>query len=67
MEDKLLLKTGEIKVLRDSLRQTEQERDQQRKAQLLQEKEKAQARSDKEKELLKKVNHAHQVTLSLKG
>ncbi|MGH0192359.1 UNVERIFIED_CONTAM: hypothetical protein FKN15_009771 [Acipenser sinensis] len=55
VEDKLLLKTGEIKVLRDSLRQTEQERDQQRKAQLLQEKEKAQARSDKEKELLKKV------------
>ncbi|XP_033879516.3 ATR-interacting protein [Acipenser ruthenus] len=55
VEDKLLLKTGEIKVLRDSLRQTEQERDQQRKAQLHQEKEKAQAHSDKEKELLKKV------------
>ncbi|XP_041129612.1 ATR-interacting protein-like isoform X2 [Polyodon spathula] len=55
VEDKLLLKTGEIKVLRDSLRQIEQERDQQRKAQLLEEREKAQAHSDKEKELLKKV------------
>nr|XP_015203758.1 PREDICTED: ATR-interacting protein [Lepisosteus oculatus] len=54
-ESQLLMKNGEIRVLRDSLQHTEQERDKQRKAQLLLEKERANIQSEKEKELAKKV------------
>ncbi|KAG7478135.1 hypothetical protein MATL_G00077080 [Megalops atlanticus] len=55
VEEKLLLKDGEIRVLRDSIKHSQQEREQQRQAQLLLEQERAHAQSEKEKELLKKV------------
>ncbi|XP_039626776.1 ATR-interacting protein isoform X1 [Polypterus senegalus] len=54
-EEHVLMKMGEIKVLRDSLRQLEQEHDFQKRSQLLVEKEKMQSQYEKEKELLKKV------------
>lgn len=49
------MKNGEIRVLRDSLRLANQEKDQQRQAQMALEREKAQAQSEREKELTKKV------------
>ncbi|XP_030634118.1 ATR-interacting protein [Chanos chanos] len=55
VEDEILMKNGEICVLRDSLRLANQERDQQRQAQLLLERERAHAQSEREKELAKKV------------
>uniref|UniRef100_A0A3B3QXG6 ATR interacting protein n=1 Tax=Paramormyrops kingsleyae TaxID=1676925 RepID=A0A3B3QXG6_9TELE len=55
VEEELLMKNGEIQVLRDSLRQTKQEKEQQRQAQLLQEQERAQVQTEKEKALSKKV------------
>ncbi|XP_035245032.1 ATR-interacting protein isoform X2 [Anguilla anguilla] len=55
VEDKLLMKDGEIRVLRDSIRHAQQEKEQERQSQLLQEKERAHIQSEKEKELLKKV------------
>ncbi|XP_048877814.1 ATR-interacting protein isoform X2 [Brienomyrus brachyistius] len=55
VEEELLMKTGEIQVLRDSLRQTKQEKEQQREAQLLQEQERAQVQTEKEKALSKKL------------
>ncbi|KAI2650587.1 ATR-interacting protein [Labeo rohita] len=48
-------KNGEIRVLRDSLKQANQEKEQQRQTQLAVEKEKAQAQSEREKELSRKV------------
>ncbi|XP_053325587.1 ATR-interacting protein [Spea bombifrons] len=55
LEDQILIKNGEIKVLRDALRQSDSNLEQQKMSQLLQEKEKAQIHSEKEKELLKKM------------
>ncbi|XP_036387789.1 ATR-interacting protein [Megalops cyprinoides] len=55
VEEQLLLKDGEIRVLRDSIKHSQQEREQQRQAQLLVEQERAHAQSEKERELLKKV------------
>ena len=49
------MKNGEIRVLRDSIRLANQEKEQQRLALYHQEKEKSQAQSDREKELSKKV------------
>ncbi|XP_056380027.1 ATR-interacting protein [Hyla sarda] len=55
LQEDLILKNGEIKVLRDALRQAESSLEQQRIAHVLSEKEKTQAQSEKEKELLKKI------------
>lgn len=55
IEEEILMKNGEIQVLRDSLRLANQEKDQQRHAQLALEKEKAHAQSEREKELTRKV------------
>ena len=49
------MKNGEIRVLRDSLRVAQQEKEKQRQAHLLLEREKAHVQSEKEKELSKKV------------
>ncbi|XP_067095829.1 ATR-interacting protein isoform X2 [Osmerus mordax] len=55
VEEEILMKNGEIRVLRDSLRVAQQEKEKQRQAQLLLEREKAHVQSEKEKELSKKV------------
>ncbi|XP_029548661.1 ATR-interacting protein [Salmo trutta] len=55
VEEEILMKNGEIRVLRDSLRVAQQEKEAQRQAQLLLEREKRDAQSEKEKELSKKV------------
>ncbi|XP_040850330.1 ATR-interacting protein isoform X2 [Ochotona curzoniae] len=55
MEEKVLLKNGEIKILRDSLQQTECTLEEQRRSHFLLEQEKAQALSDKEKEFSRKL------------
>ncbi|XP_063071148.1 ATR-interacting protein isoform X2 [Engraulis encrasicolus] len=55
MEEENLMKNGEIRVLRDSLRLANQEKEQQKMALYNQERERAQAQSDKEKELMKKL------------
>ncbi|XP_051550169.1 ATR-interacting protein [Myxocyprinus asiaticus] len=55
VEEEILMKNGEIQVLRDSLRLASQEKEQQRQSQLTLEKEKAHARSEREKELSRKV------------
>ncbi|XP_008572307.1 PREDICTED: ATR-interacting protein [Galeopterus variegatus] len=55
MEEKVLVKNGEIKVLRDSLHRTESILEEQRRSHFLLEQEKTQALSDKEKEFSKKL------------
>ncbi|XP_012626606.1 ATR-interacting protein [Microcebus murinus] len=55
MEEKVLIKNGEIKILRDSLHQTESILEEQRRSHFLLEQEKTQALSDKEKEFSKKL------------
>ncbi|KAK2906767.1 hypothetical protein Q8A67_005752 [Cirrhinus molitorella] len=55
VEDEILMKNGEIRVLRDSLKLANQEKEQQRQTQLALEKEKAHAQSEREKELSRKV------------
>ncbi|XP_031542447.1 ATR-interacting protein isoform X2 [Vicugna pacos] len=55
MEDEVLIKNGEIKILRDSLHQTESILEEQRRSHFLLEQEKTQALSDKEKEFSKKL------------
>uniref|UniRef100_A0A8C1M0S4 ATR interacting protein n=1 Tax=Cyprinus carpio TaxID=7962 RepID=A0A8C1M0S4_CYPCA len=55
VEEEILMKNGEIRVLRDSLKQANQEKEQQRQTQLALEKEKARARSESEKELSRKM------------
>ncbi|KAI5607588.1 ATR-interacting protein isoform X1 [Silurus asotus] len=54
VEEQILMKNGEIRVLRDSLRLANQEKEQQKQAYLELEKEKAHIQSEKEKELSKK-------------
>lgn len=56
MEEEVLIKNGEIKILRDSLHQTESMLEEQRRSHFLLEQEKTQALGDKEKEFSKKVN-----------
>lgn len=58
MEDEVLIKNGEIKILRDSLHQTESILEEQRRSHFLLEQEKTQALSDKEKEFSKKVTQS---------
>ncbi|XP_031201658.1 ATR-interacting protein isoform X2 [Mastomys coucha] len=55
MEDEILIKNGEIKILRDSLHQTESVLEEQKRSHFLLEQEKAQALSEKEKEFSKKL------------
>lgn len=55
MEEEVLIKNGEIKILRDSLHQTESVLEEQRRSHFLLEQEKTQALSEKEKEFSKKV------------
>ena len=55
MEEEVLIKNGEIKILRDSLHQTESILEEQRRSHFLLEQEKTQALSEKEKEFSKKV------------
>ncbi|CAN9511974.1 unnamed protein product [Ophioblennius macclurei] len=55
VEEEILLKSGEIRVLRDSLKAAQQEKDAQRQAQVLLDTQRQQEQSDKEKELNKKV------------
>ncbi|XP_074260006.1 ATR-interacting protein isoform X2 [Saimiri boliviensis] len=55
MEEEVLIKNGEIKILRDSLHQTESILEEQRRSHFLLEQEKNQALSDKEKEFSKKL------------
>ncbi|XP_053577168.1 ATR-interacting protein [Bombina bombina] len=55
LQDQLLVKNGEIKVLRDTLRQTETDMEQQKVSHMMQEKEKDQIQNEKEKELSKKL------------
>ncbi|XP_073405666.1 ATR-interacting protein isoform X2 [Dendrobates tinctorius] len=55
LQNDSVVKNGEIKVLRDALRQTESNLEQQRIAQAALEKEKTQMYCEKEKELLKKI------------
>uniref|UniRef100_A0A2K6A2D6 ATR interacting protein n=1 Tax=Mandrillus leucophaeus TaxID=9568 RepID=A0A2K6A2D6_MANLE len=58
MEEEVLIKNGEIKILRDSLHQTESVLEEQRRSHFLLEQEKTQALSDKEKEFSKKVTQS---------
>ncbi|XP_040263086.1 ATR-interacting protein isoform X1 [Bufo bufo] len=55
LQDDIIVKNGEIKVLRDGLHQTESRLEQQRIAYSLSEKEKTQIQCEKEKELMKKI------------
>ncbi|XP_043078532.1 ATR-interacting protein isoform X2 [Puntigrus tetrazona] len=55
VEEDILMKNGEIRVLRDSLKQANQEKERQRQTQLALENQTARAQSDREKELSRKV------------
>ncbi|KAM9592488.1 ATR-interacting protein isoform 1-T1 [Trichechus inunguis] len=55
MEEDVLVKNGEIKILRDSLHHTESILEEQKRSHFLLEQERAQALSDKEKEFSKKL------------
>ncbi|NXW92325.1 ATRIP protein, partial [Alopecoenas beccarii] len=55
MQDEILIKNGEIKILRDSLRQMECAMEEQKRSYMLLEQEKSQTLSEKEKEFSKKV------------
>ncbi|KAM4740892.1 ATR-interacting protein isoform 2-T3 [Anableps anableps] len=55
VEEEILLKSGEIRVLRDSLKASQQEKEAQRQNQVLLETQRQKEQSDKEKELNKKV------------
>lgn len=59
MEEEVLIKNGEIKILRDSLHQTESILEEQRRSHFLLEQEKTQALSEKEKEFSKKVTQRY--------
>ncbi|XP_029946785.1 ATR-interacting protein-like isoform X2 [Salarias fasciatus] len=55
VEEEILLKSGEIRVLRDSLKAAQQEKEAQRQNQILLDTQRQKEQSDKEKELNKKV------------
>ncbi|XP_013363063.1 PREDICTED: ATR-interacting protein isoform X2 [Chinchilla lanigera] len=55
MEEEILIKNGEIKILRDSLHQSESILEEQKRSHFLLEQEKTQALSDKEKEFSRKL------------
>lgn len=58
MEDDILLKNGEIRVLRDSLKGAQQEKEAQRQNQIQLEEERQREQSDREKELNRKVRRS---------
>ncbi|XP_040888893.1 ATR-interacting protein isoform X2 [Toxotes jaculatrix] len=55
VEDEIVLKSGEIRVLRDSLKAAQQEKEAQRHTQVLLETQRQREQSDREKELSRKV------------
>lgn len=55
MQDEILTKNGEIKILRDSMQQMEYAIEEQKRSYVLLEQQKSQALSEKEKEFSKKV------------
>ncbi|KAM9860180.1 ATR-interacting protein [Aulostomus maculatus] len=55
VEEEIFLKSGEIRILRDSLKAAQQEKETQRHAQLALEEQRQREQSDREKELNKKV------------
>ncbi|KAK9406259.1 ATR-interacting protein [Crotalus adamanteus] len=55
MQDEILIKNGEIKILRDSMQQMESTLEEQRKSCILLEREKAECLSEKEKEFSRKL------------
>ncbi|XP_070815704.1 ATR-interacting protein [Chaetodon trifascialis] len=55
VEEEIVLKSGEIRVLRDSLKTVQQEKEAQKQSQILLETERQRAQSDREKELNRKV------------
>ncbi|KAM3843662.1 ATR-interacting protein isoform 3-T6 [Vipera latastei] len=55
MQDEILIKNGEIKILRDSMQQMESTVEEQRKSYMLLEREKAECLSEKEKEFSRKL------------
>ncbi|CAK6960920.1 ATR-interacting protein [Scomber scombrus] len=55
VEDEIVLKSGEIRVLRDSLKAAQHEKETQKQSQMLLEAQRQREQSDKEKELNKKV------------
>ena len=57
VEEQVLMKEGEIRLLRDSLRGVQQEKDVQKEQRLLMEQQKHKEQQEKEKELLKKVRN----------
>ncbi|XP_071296093.1 ATR-interacting protein isoform X3 [Agelaius tricolor] len=59
MQDEILTKNGEIKILRDSMQQMEHAMEEQKKSYLLLEQQKSQILSEKEKEFSKKVQSLH--------
>ncbi|XP_050835117.1 ATR-interacting protein isoform X1 [Serinus canaria] len=59
MQDEILTKNGEIKILRDSMQQMEHAMEEQKKSYLLLEQQKSQILSDKEKEFSKKLQSLH--------
>ncbi|XP_059712155.1 ATR-interacting protein isoform X2 [Haemorhous mexicanus] len=59
MQDEILTKNGEIKILRDSMQQMEHAMEEQKKSYLLLEQQKSQILSEKEKEFSKKLQSLH--------
>ncbi|XP_053809737.1 ATR-interacting protein isoform X1 [Vidua chalybeata] len=59
MQDEILTKNGEIKILRDSMQQMEYAMEEQKKSYLLLEQQKSQILSEKEKEFSKKLQSLH--------
>lgn len=57
MEEEILLKNGEIRVLRDSLKGAQQEKETQRQSYIQLESQRQKEHSDREKELNKKVRN----------
>ncbi|XP_076601444.1 ATR-interacting protein isoform X2 [Chaetodon auriga] len=55
VEEEIVLKSGEIRVLRDSLKTVQQEKEAQKQSQILLETERQKVQSDREKELNRKV------------
>ncbi|NWV06374.1 ATRIP protein, partial [Ptilonorhynchus violaceus] len=59
MQDEILTKNGEIKILRDSMQQMENAMEEQKRSYLLLEQQKSQILSEKEKEFSKKLQSLH--------
>lgn len=55
MQDEILIKNGEIKILRDSMQQMEYAMEEQKKSYMLLEQQKSQTLKEKEREFSKKV------------